>query len=260
VTAPAGAVWTNHVARHGLAGRVGLVTGAAQGIGLAIARGLAAAQAEVVLVDRDAAVAERCEELRSAGFGARAIVCDVTDPEGVDRVFAATPGRLDILVNNAAILITGSALEVRRADWQRVIDTNLTACFFIAQAAARLMAAQGGGRIINMSSIVGRTARAKLSAYIVAKAGIDGMTRALACELAGRNITVNAIAPGFVTTDMSRVDASGFEQAVVAMVPARRWGRPEDVAGVAVFLASEAAAYVNGQTIYVDGGFTAASR
>ena len=252
-----------HARRFALHGKVALVTGAAQGIGLAIAQGYADAGAEVVLSDRSPAVTEAAEALRAEGFHAHSVIADVTDPESISRMFDAVVqqvGRLDVLVNNAAILISKSARTLGREDWTRTIDTNLTACFFMAQAAAALIERQGGGAIINLSSIVGRQARPKLSAYIAAKAGIDGLTRALAGELAGTGITVNAIAPGFITTEMSHTGNPAFEQRITDSVPAQRWGRPEDIAGVAVFLATEAAGYINGQTLYVDGGFTAWSK
>ena len=252
--------WNEHVRRTSLRGKVALVTGAAQGIGLAIAQSLVGAGCSVVLADRDTAVEARAEELRSMGGTAQAVVGDVTGTDGAARLFGAVeagPGRLDILVNNAAILRTGSAARMDRPTWQEVIDTNLSACFFMAQAAAVRMQRPAGGCIINMSSIVGRTARTGLSAYIAAKSGIDGLTRALALDFAGIGIRVNAIAPGFITTEMSRTDSAAFDQYVIGAVPAHRWGAAADIGAVAVFLASEAAAYVNGQTIYVDGGFTA---
>ncbi|MDR5654727.1 SDR family NAD(P)-dependent oxidoreductase [Ruixingdingia sedimenti] len=255
-----GAGTAAHARRFALDGKVALVTGAAQGIGLAIAQGYAAAGAEVVLSDRSPAVADAADALRAGGFRAHAVTADVTDPAGVDRMFrfvTEQAGGLDVLVNNAAILIAAPARRIDRAGWTRTIDTNLTACFFAAQAAAALMEPRGGGAIVNLSSIVGRQARKHLSAYIAAKAGIDGLTRALAGELAGTGITVNAIAPGFITTDMSRTGSPAFEQQIAGRIPSRRWGTPEDIAGVAVFLATGAASYVNGQTLYVDGGFTA---
>lgn len=241
-----------------LSGKVALVTGASRGIGLEIARALAARGAELILADRSESVEERVAALRSTGSQARALACDVTRESDLQRMFAGLE-RLDILVNNAAVLVSRSAEKLSRMEWQAVVDTNLSACFFASQSAARLMRSQGGGRIINLSSIVGRVARRGLAAYIAAKSGVDGLTRALACDLAGTNITVNAIAPGFIETEMSRTGNPDFERWVEQTVPARRWGRPEDIAGVAAFLASDAASYVNGQVIYVDGGFTAVS-
>jgi len=254
--------WTDHSHQFDLSGKVALVTGSSQGLGLGIARGMAAAGANVVMADINENVLERAEQITKAGFKASALIADVTLEKDVTRMFThieKNAGRLDIVVNNAAILATNSPAAISRAEWQRVIDTNLTACFFVAQAAVPMIEKQGGS-IINMSSMVGRTARKHLSSYIAAKAGIDGLTRALAGDLAGTNINVNAIAPGFITSEMSQTNNESFDAYVSAAVPARRWGAPQDIANVSVFLASNAGAYVNGQTIYVDGGFTAISK
>ncbi|MGF7162608.1 NAD(P)-dependent dehydrogenase (short-subunit alcohol dehydrogenase family) [Rhodoligotrophos appendicifer] len=248
--------------RFSLAGKIALVTGAGQGIGLAIAEELGHLGARVVLADRNDTVKDRAEDLQQRGMRSTAHVCDITneqDVAGLMREIEATVAGLDILVNNAAVLIAKPVLKTDRSSWQKVIDTNLTASFFLAQAAVPLLQRRGGGSIINMSSIVGRTARVRLSAYIAAKAGIDGLTRSLACDLAGTGIRVNAVAPGFIVTEMSRTSNAEFENWVTATVPARRWGQPEDVAGVVAFLAMPAASYINGQTIYVDGGFTAST-
>jgi len=245
-----------------LTGKVALVTGASQGIGLAIARGLAQAGASILLADRNQAVAEQCTALKDAGYRAQAVQADVTDPSQVERMFADVSdayGGLDILVNNAAILINNPAREYTRTEWQRVIETNLSACYFVAMEAVKLFDTSGGGAIINMSSIVGRNARRNLVPYITAKAGIDGLTRALTCDLARSGVRVNAIAPGFIESDMSQVDKPGFRDSIAKAVPAGRWGQPEDIANVAVFLAGPAASYIHGQTIYVDGGFSAVS-
>lgn len=244
-----------------LKGKSALVTGASRGIGLAIARALANAGAHVVLADRDASVEKQAAAMRAQGLSASASVCDVTVESQTDQLFQdlGDQGHVpDVLVNNAAIMIAKPAASMDRIDWNRTLETNLTACFFLALKASKGMVERGGGRIINLSSIVGRVARPQLAAYISAKAGIDGMTRALCCEFAGANITVNAIAPGFITTEMSRTGSNRFDGYVKTAVPARRWGEPNDIADVALFLASDLARYVNGQTIYVDGGYTAA--
>ncbi len=245
-----------------LTGKVALVTGASQGIGLAIARGLAQAGASIVLADKSQAVEEQCAALKDAGYRAQAVQADVTDPSDVERMFADVTDAfdgLDILVNNAAILLSSPARDYSRVEWQRVIETNLSACYFVAMEAVKLFDTSGGGTIINMSSIVGRNARRNLVPYITAKAGIDGLTRGLTCDLARSGVRVNAIAPGFIESDMSRVDKPGFRESIAKAVPAGRWGQPQDIANVAVFLAGPAASYIHGQTIYVDGGFSAVS-
>lgn len=262
----AGAVggWRDHHKRFSLDGRVSLVTGAERGIGLAIAQALASAGSHVVLADRSETVHDRSAMFAAAGFACDTMVADVADGAQIECMvghIASRHGRIDILVNNAAILVRKGALEISRDEWQSVIDVNLSACFFMAQAVARGMVERGFGRIINLSSIVSHTARSRLSPYIAAKGGISALTRALATDLAGTGVNVNAIAPGFIETQMSGSnDETDFRRKVVESVPAGRWGQPEEVAGMAVVLASPAGDYVNGQTIFVDGGFTASSQ
>ncbi len=243
-----------------LDGKVAFVTGAAQGIGYSLSRGLAAAGATVMLADRNSAVEERAQELRKLGCNAHAMVLDITDSSAARRAIqttVATLGSLDILVNNAAILLRKPLLELEISEWQSVIDVNLTACFVMAQEAAKVMTPKGEGRIINLGSIAGLVAKPQIAAYVAAKGAIAAFTRALASELVGSRITANAIAPGFMITEMSQAKEGAYYRYICETVPARRWGNPEDLCGVAILLASQAGAYINGQVIYVDGGFTA---
>ncbi len=244
-----------------LSDRLALVTGSSRGIGWAIAQGLAAAGARVLLHGRDAeALKARATEL---GHNAGTLAFDVTDAAAVRVAFGwieAEHGRLDIVVNNAGVIPRKPLLETTDADWQTVIDANLTAYFRIAREAARLMVPRKSGRIIMVSSIMGLLARPTIPGYVTAKAGLHGMVRAMAVELAPHGITVNAIAPGFVPTDATATlhADTKFNEWISTRAPMGRWCEPTEVAGPAVFLASDAASYVTGHVLVVDGGLTAA--
>jgi 3-oxoacyl-[acyl-carrier protein] reductase len=238
-----------------LSGKTALVTGATGGIGAAVARALARQGARVALSGtRREALDALAGEL---GDRARVFPCDLADAEAVEKLVPAVEesfGSLDILVNNAGITRDNIFVRLKDEDWDRVIAVDLTAGFRLARAAVRGMMRRRGGRIIGITSVVGVTGNAGQGNYAAAKAGMIGMTKSLAQEVAPRNVTVNCIAPGFIETAMTAALAEKQRDGVLARVPAGRFGQVDDIAVAAVFLASNEASYVTGQTLHVNGG------
>lgn len=246
-----------------LAGRTALVTGSSRGLGLAIARGLAEAGASIIL---NGVAVSRLEEsaasLRAQGCSVATAAFDVTDEAAVIEAFQSfdTEGRaIDILVNNAGIQYRKPIVELDLADWNRVIDTNLTSAFLVSREAAKRMLPRKRGKVVNIGSLMSGLGRATVAPYTAAKGGIKTLTQTMAAEWAEHGIQANAIGPGYMLTDMNQalIDNPEFDSWVRGRTPSRRWGRPEELIGAAVFLASDASNYVNGQIIYVDGGMSA---
>lgn len=241
-----------------LTGKVAFVTGASQGIGRAIAVALSAAGAHVALAARsEQKLAEVAGQIQSAGGEALSVKMDVADPGQIKAGFQqalAKFGRLDILVNNAAITRDGLALRMKLEDWDTVMRTNLTAAHLCTQQALSTMMKQRWGRIINITSVVAETGNAGQANYVAAKAGLIGLTRAIATEMASRNITVNAVAPGFIATPMTDPLPEKVKEEMKARIPLGRFGTENDVAAVIVFLASEEAGYITGHVLDVNGG------
>lgn len=246
-----------------LTGRTALVTGSSRGLGRAMAEGLAVAGARVLINGTDPfRVSETVAEFRSAGHDAENLSFNVTSEEEVKAAFEKLDAQgiaVDILVNNAGIQYRKPMVELDTADWQRVIDTNLTSAFVIGREAAKRMIARGSGKIVNIGSLTSELARATVAPYTVAKGGIKMLTRAMAAEWAQHGIQSNAIGPGYMLTDMNQalIDNPEFDAWVKGRTPSKRWGKPEELIGTAVFLSSAASDYVNGQIIYVDGGMLA---
>lgn len=242
-----------------LAGKVTLVTGASRGIGKAIACKLAREGAKVIINyngSKEKAEAVK-SEIEAAGGQAEVYQCDVSDYTACETFIQTVikeEGSLDILVNNAGITKDGLLMKMSEEDFDKVLDINLKGAFNTIRFASRQMLRQKGGRIINMSSVVGVSGNAGQANYAASKAGVIGLTKAAARELASRGITVNAIAPGFIETDMTDVLSDKVKEASEAQIPLGHFGKPEDVAAAAAFLASEEARYITGQVLHVDGG------
>jgi 3-oxoacyl-[acyl-carrier protein] reductase len=236
---------------------VALVTGGSRGIGRAVALALAARGAAVVAAARSDHAVSVADEIRAGGGRAEAASMDVTDSASIEAAVSGLldrHGRIDVLVNNAGITRDGLVLRMKRDDWDAVIQTNLTAAFACVQAVLRPMIKQRSGRIINITSVVGQAGNAGQVNYAASKAGLVGMTKALALEVASRNITVNAVAPGLIDTDMTRAIGGGAHEEWADRIPMKRLGTPADVAAAVVFLASDEASYITGHVLAVNGG------
>ncbi|MBC7703134.1 MAG: SDR family oxidoreductase [Rhodoferax sp.] len=247
-----------------LEGRVALVTGASRGLGFGMALGLARAGAQVILNGRDRATLQsRCAQIDAAGGKAAIAPFDVCDRKAADAAMdkiEQTFGALDILVNNAAFGVPRDFLDTSDDDWRTALDVALDSCFRLSRRAATGMVQRGWGRIVMIGSVNARISRGTNTSYITAKAGLEGLTRGMAVELAAKGVTVNCIAPGYMATDINegfRADPANYDW-IRNRTPMKRWGRPDDLAGAAVFLSSDASAFLTGQVLVIDGGMTIA--
>ena len=247
-----------------LSGRTALVTGSSRGLGRAIADGMAKAGARLVINGTDAARVEAAvAEFRAAGHAAEGAAFDVTDEATILKSFESFDEKgiaIDVLVNNAGIQRRKPLVEFSTEEWRKVIETNLTSAFVIGREAAKRMIPRGRGKIINIGSLGSELARATVGPYTAAKGGIKTLTRSMAVEWAASGIQANAIGPGYMATDMNQalIQNPDFNSWLMSRIPSKRWGRPDELVGAAIFLASSASDYVNGQIIYVDGGMLAA--
>jgi 3-oxoacyl-[acyl-carrier protein] reductase len=238
-------------------GKTALVTGASGGIGGAIARALHARGATVVLTGTRREALDRLAAELGDGERVHVVTANLADPEAADtlvKAAEATTGQLDILVNNAGLTRDGLALRMKDEDWQAVLDVNLTAAFRLSRAALRGMMKRRSGRIVNITSLVGVTGNAGQANYAASKAGLIGMSKALAAEMAARGVTVNCVAPGFIETAMTDTLSEGQREAGTRAIPMGRFGTPDEVAAAVVYLASNEASYVTGHTLHVNGG------
>jgi len=241
-----------------LSDKVAIVTGASRGIGRAIALALASQGAKVVASARNAeALAQLAEEIKAQGGDALAVVGDVAledDANNLVKQAVEAYGQVDVFVNNAGITRDGLLLRMKNDDWDAVLDTNLKGAFLCTRAVAKVMSKQRSGRIINISSVVGEMGNAGQANYCASKAGLLGLTKSVARELARRNVTVNAITPGFITTEMTEDMTEKAQEAMTEQIPLGRPGSAEDVANAVIFLASDQSAYITGQVLGVNGG------
>ena len=238
-------------------GKIVIVTGASRGIGRAIAVELARRGATIVAAARGANAQPVVDDIVAAGGRAEAATAEMTDPASLESLIKTVierHGRIDVLVSNAGITRDQLLLRMKRADWDDVLATNLTAAFTLCQAVLKPMIKQRGGRIVAISSVVGQVGNAGQANYAASKAGLIGFCKSLAREVASRNITVNVVAPGLIATDMTRALTDATQQDWAAQIPLGRPGRPEDVAAAVCFLASDEASYITGQVLHVNGG------
>ncbi|MBN2327288.1 MAG: 3-oxoacyl-[acyl-carrier-protein] reductase [Candidatus Omnitrophica bacterium] len=241
-----------------LDGKVALVTGGSRGIGLETANYLAERGAKLFLVDVDEkGLNETVQILKEQGLEVESCAADISNSESAQKAVDSCVEqfeKIDILVNNAGITRDGLAIRMKDADWEMVLQVNLTGSFYMARAAAKYMMRARAGRIVNVASVVGMMGNAGQANYAASKAGVIGMTKSLAKELASRGVTVNAVAPGFIETKMTEAMTEEAQKAVLSVVPMKRYGKPAEVASAIGFLASEQAAYITGQVVVVDGG------
>jgi 3-oxoacyl-[acyl-carrier protein] reductase len=238
--------------------RIAFVTGASRGIGRACALALADAGARVIVAARSVdKLEEVAGEIRSRERESFVVAMDLSSPDSIKEAFAKASkefGKIDILVNNAGVTKDGLALRMKREDWESVLNTNLSGAFYCIQQVLHGMMRERWGRIVNITSVVGEMGNPGQANYVASKSGLIGLTKALAHEMASRNITVNAVAPGFVETDMTAVLSQELKDTLLTHIPLKRFGKPEDVAAAVRFLASDDASYITGHILDVNGG------